>query len=69
TDASQPAYTHDGRHLLFMANALSGRANMWIVGEDGSNPRNLTGGVPGEPAMPNPDELEQPALIMPFPDG
>ena len=73
-DASQPAYTHDGEHLLFMANATTGDANMWIVGEDGSNPRNLTGGVAGKPSMPNggaepSGELEQPGLIMPFPDG
>ena len=72
-DASQPAFTQDGEHLLFMANATAGDADMWIVGEDGSNPRNLTGGVAGEPPMPNGEgpsaELEQPGLIMPFPDG
>ncbi len=68
-DASQPAYTKDGNHLLFLANATTGNADRWIVGEDGSNPTNLTGGVSGEPAMPNPGEIEQPALIVPFPDG
>lgn len=68
-DASQPAYTADGTHLLFMANATTGDADMWIVGEHGDHPRNLTGGVTGEPPMPNPGELEQPALIVPFPDG
>ncbi len=76
-DASQPAFTNDGEHLLFMANATTGDADMWIVGEDGSDPRNLTGGVPGKPQMPTgfvetgrlAAELEQPALILPFPDG
>jgi hypothetical protein len=68
-DASQPAYSHDGRHLLFFANATTASGDLWLVGEDGSNPTNLTGGLSGKPSIPNPGEIEQPGLIQPFPDG
>lgn len=68
-DASQPAYTHDGKHLLFFGNATTDHGDLWIVGEDGSNPRNLTSGIDGKPAIPGPLEFEQPGLIQPFADG
>lgn len=75
-EAAQPAFTRDGKHLLFW-----GDFQLWIVGTNGSKPRCLTCDASLEwktqppptrdlsstPA--NDDAPDQPGLIQPFPDG
>ncbi|MER7540403.1 hypothetical protein ABTX77_37355 [Streptomyces sp. NPDC097704] len=74
-NASSPAYSKDGKHLLFFANIDAdpaqnpdpnrGPLHLWIVGTDGKGAHCLSCGT-DEPEV---GEAEQPGLIAPFPDG
>ncbi|KUO06055.1 hypothetical protein AQJ67_04470 [Streptomyces caeruleatus] len=74
-NAAAPAYSKDGKHLLFFANIVAdpaqnpdpdrGPLHLWIVGTDGKGARCLSCGTE-EPLV---GEAEQPGLIAPFPDG
>ncbi|WP_181801132.1 TolB-like translocation protein [Streptomyces shenzhenensis] len=74
-NAAAPAYSKDGKHLLFFANVVAdpaqnpdpdrGPLHLWIVGADGKGARCLSCGT-NEPLV---GEAEQPGLIAPFPDG
>jgi hypothetical protein len=74
-NAAAPAYSKDGRHLLFFGNIVAdpaqnpdpnrGQLHVWITGTDGKKARCLSCGT-DEPLV---GEAEQPGLIAPFPDG
>ncbi|WAL74676.1 hypothetical protein OU787_26180 [Kitasatospora sp. YST-16] len=73
--AAAPAYSADGKHLLFFGNIVAdpaqnpdpnrGPLHLWIVGTDGKGAHCLSCGT-DEPLV---GEAEQPGLISPFPDG
>ncbi len=74
-NAAAPAYSKDGKHLLFFGNIKAdpaqnpdpdrGPLHLWVVGTDGKGARCLSCGTE-EPLV---GEAEQPGLIAPFPDG
>ncbi|MEV7393026.1 hypothetical protein [Streptomyces sp. NPDC091215] len=74
-NAADPAYSKDGKHLLFFADIVAdpaqnpdpdrGPLHLWTVGTDGKGAHCLSCGT-DEPRV---GEAEQPGLIAPFPDG